>query len=431
MVPLIWEFLPPLSLEGDFVDAQIGDIDGDGSPDLILVMNLSKFENSATPHVFVASYNWDGENLSEIPSSTLDIGKENRSLRCNNFQLLDQDADGDQEIVLSLGSPFRGFAVVNSNSGGLFLSKKVRPDQLLVGSGLLYVGVVDYDGDGYDDVIALSPDGNTIKAQPFYNIGGVFDSGPLVRKKIDGINGILTHSIKLTDWDSDGFFDILASFSSGDIIALTLTPATLVIEEVPITSGPLTQIALEDFNQDGYEDILTLSADLNSLTLISGKDGGLEGVENAMKHIPSDMQVFTMSPMTKAGLYTGGVIVSGWNGDQNATYVVNLGIKSDRLDQGYLITPEFIEKQLPALMDNIDDIEPEVPEVFVEVLPEDKKPLLPQPEEQIITDLGQSPGVYIPKTLEIDKSESTEHGDWQKLHTELSIRMKVEDKKSM
>ena len=129
---LIWEFLPPVSLEGDFVDAQIGDIDGDGSPDLILVMNLSKFENSATPHVFVASYNWDGENFSEIPSSTLDIGKENRSLRCNNFQLLDQDADGDQEIVLSLGSPFRGFAVVNSNSGGLFLSKKVRPDQLLV-----------------------------------------------------------------------------------------------------------------------------------------------------------------------------------------------------------------------------------------------------------------------------------------------------------
>ena len=48
---------------------------------------------------------------------------------------------------------------------------------------MLYVGVVDYDGDGYDDVLALSPDGATIKAQPFYNIGGVFDSGHLVRKK--------------------------------------------------------------------------------------------------------------------------------------------------------------------------------------------------------------------------------------------------------
>ena len=96
-----------------------------------------------------------------------DVGKENRSLRCNNFELLDQDADGDQELVLALGSPFRGFAIVDSSPNGLSLTKKVRPDQLLVGSGLLYVGVVDYDGDGYDDVLALSPDGNTIKAQPF------------------------------------------------------------------------------------------------------------------------------------------------------------------------------------------------------------------------------------------------------------------------
>ena len=128
---LIWEFMPPVALEGEFVDAQIGDIDGDGSPDLILVMNLSRFEDNATPHVFVATYSWDGSHFSEIPSATLDIGKEDRSLRCNNFQLLDYNADGDQEIVLALGSPFRGFAIVDSSPSGLSLAKKVRPDQLL------------------------------------------------------------------------------------------------------------------------------------------------------------------------------------------------------------------------------------------------------------------------------------------------------------
>ena len=402
---LIWEFIPPVALEGEFVDAQVGDIDGDGSPDLILVMNLSRFADNATPHVFVATYSWDGSHFSEIPSATLDIGKEDRSLRCNNFQLLDYNADGDQEIVLALGSPFRGFAIVDSSPGGLSLVKKVRPDQLLVGSGLIYVGVVDYDGDGYEDVLALSPDGNTIKAQPFYNIGGVFDSGQLVRKKVDGLNGILPYSIELTDWDSDGFFDVLVSFSSGDIIAFTLTPATLVIDEVPVTVGPLSQVALEDYNQDSYEDILTLSSDINALTLISGKDGGLEGVENAMRHIPSAMQVFCMVPMTKAGMYSGSVLVSGWDGEENSTYVVVLGKKSDRLDQGYLITSDFIEKQLPNLLSNVDDIEPEISEIYVEVLPNDKKPLEPQQEEKIITDLGQSPSSYIPNTLFPDQRE--------------------------
>ena len=146
---LIWEFKPPVELAGDFVDAKIGDVDGDGSPEIVIVMNLSRFENNTTPHVFLATYSWTGTNFSEIPSYTLDLGKENRSLRCNNFKLFDQDSDGDQEIVLALGSPFRGFAVVNVNANGMSLSKKIRPDQLLVGSGLLYVGVVDYDGDGY------------------------------------------------------------------------------------------------------------------------------------------------------------------------------------------------------------------------------------------------------------------------------------------
>ena len=402
---LIWEFLPPVLLEGEFVDAKIGDIDGDGSPDLILVMNLSRFGENSTPHVFVATYTWDGTHFSEIPSATLDIGKEDRSLRCNNFQLLDYDADGDQEIVVALGSPFRGFAIVDSSPNGLSLTKKVRPDELLVGSGLLYVGVVDYDGDGYHDVLALSPDGNTMKAQPFYNIGGVFDSGHLVRKKIEGLNGILSKSIELTDWDSDGFFDVLIPFSSGDILALTLTPATLVIEEVPITLGPLTQIALEDFNHDDYEDILALSSDINALSLISGEDGGMEGVENAMRHIPPEMQVFSMVPMTKAGLYTGNVLVSGWSGIENSTYVVQLGNSSDKLDQGYLITSDFIQKRLPDLLSNVQDVEPEISEIYVEVLPEDKEPLEPQQQERIITDLGQSPSNYIPSPLLTEQRE--------------------------
>ena len=37
---IVWEFIPPVTLEGDFVDAKIGDINGDGIPQLIIVMNF-------------------------------------------------------------------------------------------------------------------------------------------------------------------------------------------------------------------------------------------------------------------------------------------------------------------------------------------------------------------------------------------------------
>ena len=160
---------------------------------------------------------------------------------------------------------------------------------------------MDYDYDGYDDIVAFSPDGNVIKAQPFYNIGGVFDSGHLVKKEVEGLSGILTYSLQLSDWDSDGFSDVLVPFNSGDIVAFTLTPATLVIDLLPISTGPLTQVSVADFNQDTYKDLLTLSSEINALTLISGKDGGINTIENAMRKVPSEVQVFSILPMISSG----------------------------------------------------------------------------------------------------------------------------------
>ena len=60
---IIWEFIPPVALEGDFVDAKIGDINGDGSPQLVVVMNLTRFGDNSTPHVFIATYDWDGTHF--------------------------------------------------------------------------------------------------------------------------------------------------------------------------------------------------------------------------------------------------------------------------------------------------------------------------------------------------------------------------------
>ena len=79
----------------------------------------------------------------------------------------------------------------------------------------------------------------------------------------------------------------------------TLTPATLVIDLLPISTGPLTQVSVADFNQDTYNDLLTLSAEINALTLISGKDGGINSIENAMRKVPSETQIFSILPMDK------------------------------------------------------------------------------------------------------------------------------------
>lgn len=400
-----WEFSPPDELDGYFVNAMVGDIQGDGSPDLITVMNLSRFGNNSSPHVFIAIYSWSGETFSELPIATLDIGKLGQSLRCNNFALLDIDADGVQEIVLSLGSPFRGFAFVGlDESSQLTIKKKIRPDDLLVGSGLLYAGVVDYDLDGYDDLIAISPEGNVLKAQPFYNIGGIFDSGALIKKTFDGLNGIIHRSITSCDWDADGFSDIILPFRSGDLIALTLTPATLVIDQLPISGGPLSQIVSSDFDQDSFDDILILSSELNNISLYSGKMGGLETVSSAIPQANESINISNILPLVQQGHYTGSVLAAGWDGRESSVYLINVGEKSENFDQGFIVSSDFIANNLPEMLSNATKDEEPVPEVYIEVLP-DREPQLPQPQIEIITDLGEKPNSRLPKALQPEQDE--------------------------
>ena len=54
------------------------------------------------------------------------------------------------------------------------------------------------------------------------------------------------------------------------------------------------------------------------------------------------------------------------------------------------MTSDFIEKRLPEILSNTVDPKPEIPDVFIEISPEDTDPLEPQERELIITDLGQS-----------------------------------------
>ncbi len=400
-----WEFSPPDELEGYFVNAIIGDIQGDGTPDLITVMNLSRFGDNSSPHVFIAAYSWGGETFSELPFATLDVGKQGQSLRCNNFALLDMDADGTQELVLSLGSPFRGFAFIGiGEDNQLSVIKKIRPDDLLVGSGLLYAGIVDYDLDGYDDLIAISPEGNILKAQPFYNVGGVFDSGALIKKTFQGLSGIIHRSITLSDWDADGFQDVILPFRSGDIIALTLTPAALVIDKLPISGGPLNQIVTADFDQDTFDDLLILSSDINNLSLYSGKNGKIDNISTSINEALGGFQISNILPLIQQGHYTGAVLVSGWDGNENAVYMINVGQKSDDFDQGFIVSSDFIANNLPEMLSNAQKEDIPIPEVYIEVLP-DREPQLPQPEIEIITDLGENPKKKLPKALEPERDE--------------------------
>jgi len=268
---LNWELAAPDGLLGNFVGLKLGDLNGDGSPELITVMNLTDEKEERILHPIVFYYPWDGTEFSEEPAGSLNLSQQNTFLRCHNFVLLDRDNDDDQELLVSLGSPVRGLAIVDVNADDeLEITTRLEPESMRFGSGFVYGGVIDFNHDGYDDIISFSPEGNVMKAQPFINKKGNFVEAEAVIKTIPGINSFINKSITLTDWDSDGFEDVLVPFQSGHLIALTLSDAGLDIDEIENDAGPLSDVRAADFNQDGFSDLLLVSGEMNMITLSFG-----------------------------------------------------------------------------------------------------------------------------------------------------------------
>ena len=143
------------------------------------------------------------------------------------------------------------------------------------GVGAIFVTAVDWNHDGYDEIITFSPEGNILRAQPFYNPGAELIAGDNQDTPIPGLDGLIPNAISTTDWDKDGLIDVLLPFYNGDIFALALTDDFLSVEKLIIEGGPLSSMRVADFNQDAYDDLLLVSGDLNLLTLAHGSIDGL------------------------------------------------------------------------------------------------------------------------------------------------------------
>ena len=61
-----WEFEAPDGVLGNFVDVELGDLDGDGVPELITIANLSSNDQIELLQPVLFYYKWDGQSFSEI-----------------------------------------------------------------------------------------------------------------------------------------------------------------------------------------------------------------------------------------------------------------------------------------------------------------------------------------------------------------------------
>ena len=344
-----WEFEAPEGVLGNFVDVELGDLDGDGTPELITVSNISENGDDELLQPIVFYYYWDGAQFSEEPGGVINLSDGRSFVRAQNFTIMDFDGDMDQELAVSVGSPLRQVIVLDLDDNGDWLEvETLRPNGMRSGIGSISVTAVDWNKDGYDDLITSSVEGSSLKTQPYYNAGGELLAGKGEEINIPGLDGLIPISISVLDWNKDGITDIILPFYNGDLVSMTLYGDFIDIQKMPIEGGPLSDIRVSDFNQDSYNDLLLVSGDMNVLSIVYGGIDGMSGpseffsIEEAGD---KEAQVFTALPVMSQGIYTGTVIAAGWDGYESTLFMVEIG-KGPKPDKPDVATNDIPKEEI-------------------------------------------------------------------------------------
>ncbi len=298
----------------------IGDIDGDGKPDLVLVNNISNtvsiYRNTATngtinassfaakvdfitgtyPNsVAIGDINGDGKldlavvnyfsNTVSIYRNTATIGsitsssfaaKVDFSTGIGPSSVAIGDIDGDGKLDLAVASGGVSVYRNTTTNGTIDVNSFAQPvgfpivDFSFAGSNAESVAIRDFDGDGKADLAAATY--QTISLLKNTSTIGFINKSSFAAVKIIEAGSISYQSIATGDLNGDGEPDLafVSSFLSAFSVLFNITTNYIFAVRQsfsPISNAILTSLAIGDLNGDGKVDLVVGNNNPNSVSV--------------------------------------------------------------------------------------------------------------------------------------------------------------------
>jgi hypothetical protein len=204
------------------VSVAIGDVDGDGKPDLA-VANQSSNTVSVLRNTGVAG------TVSFAAKVDFTTGTRPSSVAIG-------DVDGDGKPDLAVANNVSSTVSVLRNTGAAGTVSFAAKVDAATGSGPYSVAIGDVDGDGKPDLAVANQSSNTVSVLRNTGAAGTVSSAA----KVDFTTGTRPSSVAIGDVDGDGKPDLAtANYSSNTVSVLRqLTPAPAISSFSP-TSGPV------------------------------------------------------------------------------------------------------------------------------------------------------------------------------------------------
>jgi FG-GAP-like repeat/IPT/TIG domain/Secretion system C-terminal sorting domain len=292
----------------------IGDLDGDGKPDIVVTnfnagnaSTISVFRNTSaggtisfapktdystgngSVGIAIADMNGDGKPDIVVPSgnsgifsifinTTITAGSVSFSAKQDytlfdhpdNIAIADLDKDGRPDLVTANFSGGTISIFRNTSEGGI-LSFGSRIDYH-VGIYLTYITTGDLDGDGKLDLVVTNYTSNILFLKNFS------DSGNISFASINNYT-LGASNVSITDLNGDGKPDLFAGTGISGIASVieNTYPGTgnfTFATNVDFTTGNYdTHVSVDDLDGDGKPDLAVVNALLNTVSILKNKIG--------------------------------------------------------------------------------------------------------------------------------------------------------------
>src|SRR5665213_3029700 len=249
------------------VSVAIGDLDGDGKPDLVVANyagnTVSVYRNtSASGSITAASFTVKVDFATGVYPSSVAIG--------------DLDGDGKPDLAVANFSGSTVSVLRNtSGSGSITPSSFAAKVDFAVGTDPQIIVIGDLDGDGKPDLAVVNAGNNTVSV--LHNTSG---SGSITAAsfaaKVDFATGNYPQSVAIGDLDGDGKPDLAVANYSDNTVSVfrntsasgSITSASFAAKVDLATGAGPYGVAIGDLNGDGKPDLAVANQSDNMVSVL-------------------------------------------------------------------------------------------------------------------------------------------------------------------
>ncbi len=256
---VLWRYRLDEQLPARLVDADVTDLNGDGLPEIALLIYYTNVpDNSAPPWLHI--FDWDPARFMfarEPTSSWNHTGRGISYLRPTQLVTADLDNDGDQELVIATGSPDKMVLIADWEAGKFQVIEELRPGKIISGAWPFSTAVADFNGDRRKDLLVMGH-GERPAIQAYLSGRAEFHEisvAATIGKRI------LPEAVAAGDLNGDGQEEIVLPHADGSLTMVSMAGPRLAAAALDTRISGLVDLAIAELDGDAIAEMVYLQAD--------------------------------------------------------------------------------------------------------------------------------------------------------------------------